>query len=1477
MKRKALFLAILFLTVSITLSYFYSNKGSNNKENTITELRKKHKNFLENSPFKETLKLSKTERRALGLPPNKYYERMWELTMNPATGFPEPFKVFETQKQRDNISAKVPGDGTAGNDWISRGPNNVGGRTRVVLFDPNDTEKDRVFAGGVSGGLWVNENITDSSSAWTLVSGVPSNMNISCITVDPNNSNIWYIGTGEKHTAGAAVGNGVYKTTDGGANWSQLTIQLAGVGDLSNSTSEFLAGIYFINDIVAWDNGTSTEIFIGVGGHVYRYSSNPRDWLGLQTAGLYRSVDNGTNWTRIESINMDYSVGNGSFTFYYMPNDFEISYNNTLWMGTIEAPGFSNDGGGRIYSSIDGSTWTEATSSPLTNSDRVELAVSSTDKDKIYALTEGTTDDGPHIFSTTDSFATVIELAKPSDADNGIPANDFTRSQDYYNLVIEVDPTNDDIVYVGGIDLFRTDQGENTDLASEWKQISKWSNNSNLNTLNCSYVHADQHAFSFRPGNNNQAVIGCDGGVFYASNLLEADTKDEIIIEVNKEYVTTQFYYGGYGQDSTNELILAGSQDNGSPFINGAVAGTNSSFDPWGGDGAYTTIDKDGEYMITSYVYSNHYFYNLPYSGNTYTDYQNNPDYAIDETDTEGDFINPGGLDHNLDILYTNGTLYDYDSYVHTYRINKFVLGTSSSTKSQLTNAFLDGSPTAFKVSPFTTSSSTLLVGTDNSKLLKLSNADGNSASIVWEEITGPLFIGSVSAIEFGETENDIFITFHNYGVTSVWYSSNGGSTWRNKEGDLPDIPVKSILQNPLARNEVIIGTDLGIWVSENFNEDTPTWTSANNGMRDIKVVDLDLRTSDNSILATSFGRGTFTGNFTNETIETFTISTDESIVYGCKPSDAVFDLNFSALGGYNTSTSFSATGEPTGSTISFSTASLSATGTFSMTVGGISNVAIGKYPLIITGTGGGKTISKDLLLIIEETDIAEPNLLSPANDLENVGNVDFNWEEVTGAISYDIEVATDTNFSNIIETATVLTNSHRLINLTNLTTYYWRVQAKNICGGVSTNSSVFNFKTADVQCNTIDKTHNPLLGVPDNDPVGVSSIINITNTKIITDVNVKVNFTYDTWVGDLTLKLKNPQGTIVELSSFNGDDGAHYTNTIFDDDASQTITQGTAPFTGSYKPEESLSAFNGISANGNWTLIAIDGGQGDEGTFDSWSIEICGYYFNDDDGDGVQDADDQCPNTIAVSDPKYINSVGCFTLPDDHFSIQTIGETCVDEDNGQIIITTQDATFGYSTTINSVDYSFTDSDTTADLPPGTYEFCISVDGRDFEQCYNISIEEGEEISGIANVDDFTNSVNIQINSGTAPFNVFVNGFEVLETSDAEFSIDVNKGDIVEVATSIACEGKLSKTVNTFDEVMAYPNPTKGAFEMTLNTSQKQVVVALHSIQGKLISLKTYDVNYGRIQLNLENNSAGFYIAKMNLDGNDVSVKILKE
>jgi hypothetical protein len=826
----------------------------------VERLREKHQSFLENSPFKETKNLSKEERKALSLPPNAYYEQKWELSMDPSTGRPMPERVDKLQQELRQQRLNRGGGGDDFSPWVERGPNNIGGRTRGIMFDPNDADFNRVFAGGVSGGLWVNEDITDPNSSWTLVPGIGANISVTSIIYDPNDPNTFYIGSGESYTSGDVVGRGVWKSTDGGVTWSNI---FGGPDGTITNSGQVVNGIFYINDIIARDVSGSTELYISVAGAVYGDAGNPNNFHGANDQGVYKSTDGGVNWTRFA---IDESNGSPS-----NPNDLELDIDNNIWFTTTRSVFGVN--GGKIYKSTDGVNFTLEHTIP--NARRTELEPSSTDVNKFWIAVQvsGQAD----LYTTDDAFATVTRITtEPEDADNGIPATDYTRGQAFYDLPIEAD--QNDVLYVGGIDLFRS-----TDDAATWTQISKWSNNPGLNTLNAPLVHADQHAIVFRPGagNENQAVLGTDGGVYYTPDI----TADQASLEITSRengFNTTQFYYGTIDpvDGSDGDDIAGGTQDNGTPFVQDATINVNSFVEPFGGDGAYTEIDDSGQYMIQTYTGNSHRWVNYPTVSQASTIV----------TGGGGSFINVAELDKNLDILYANASS---SSTVRIERVSNFVPGSGTRRNTFMEDPLFDASPSAIKVSPYTTASTTLFIGLRNSKLIKVEEADLLTPAS-WTDISGPSFVGSISDIEFGQNEDEIFVTFHNYGVTNIWFTDDGGTTWTDIEGDLPDLPVKCILQNPLLPQELIIGTELGIWRTQDYTATSVEWTQSYNGMSDVTVLDLDLRTSDNTILATTFGRGMFTSVFTADVASIDDVLTDKK-VFSVYPTISSGDFNIFA------------------------------------------------------------------------------------------------------------------------------------------------------------------------------------------------------------------------------------------------------------------------------------------------------------------------------------------------------------------------------------------------------------------------------------------------------------------------------------------------------------------------------------------------------------------------------------------------------
>jgi len=127
---------------------------------------------------------------------------------------------------------------------------------------------------------------------------------------------------------------------------------------------------------------------------------------------------------------------------------------------------------------------------------------------------------------------------------------------------------------------------------------------------------------------------------------------------------------------------------------------------------------------------------------------------------------------------------------------------------------------------------------------------------------------------------------------------------------------------------------------------------------------------------------------------------------------------------------------------------------------------------------------------------------------------------------------------------------------------------------------------------------------IPDVRTPPVLSPISVASVGLVSDVNVTISLTH-TFDGDLDIFLIGPNGTRVELTTDNGSTGDNFTNTVFDDQAATSITSGTAPFTGTFRPEGLLSTLNGIPANGNWTLEITDDANLDSGVLTSWSVTI--------------------------------------------------------------------------------------------------------------------------------------------------------------------------------------------------------------------------------------------------------------------------------
>ena len=591
-------------------------------------------------------------------------------------------------------------------NWSERGPNTIGGRTRAIMLDPNDSSNKKLWAAGVTGGLWYTNDITSSSPAWTSVDGTWGNLAVCSIDYDPNNPDIMYVGTGERMGifSTSSRGLGMWKTTDGGQTWSHLT-----------STENF----NYVTDIIVRDESGTSVIYAGVGGHYYE-----GQWHGSAYTGLWRSTDGGQTWSQV----MDETAA-GEAPYEIM--DLDMGSDNRLWAAS--RTNVYGDGGGDIFYSDDGLSWTKVSLTLLGQANRTIIAVAPSDPNYVYAMIASTdTRKVNWIVKTNDSGATWTTYTFGSDPfpvdANGNVLGD-ANGQAGYDLSLGVDPSDPNVVYAGELDIFKT-----TDGGGSWNQVS----NSGGSTY--PYMHVDQQ--NLKTITSNEVIFANDGGIYYTN---DAGTT---LSDRNTGYNVSQFYSVALHPDSGSQYVIGGTQDNGTWSIDGTDIQSGTA--RVGGDGAYTHIDQlDPNYQFTATTYNN--IYRSTNGGNSWSYYANHEDTAGGDT---GFFINPSTIDPAKKAFYS---ALDATSIL---RLNNYANLADKSVMS----INLGSTASAFKVSPY--SDDVLFVGTSGGRVFKIVKASTSSFSV--EDISGSGIQGYVSSIDIGASDEQILVTVSNYGVKSV-------------------------------------------------------------------------------------------------------------------------------------------------------------------------------------------------------------------------------------------------------------------------------------------------------------------------------------------------------------------------------------------------------------------------------------------------------------------------------------------------------------------------------------------------------------------------------------------------------------------------------------------------------------------------------------------------------------------------------------
>ena len=416
--------------------------------------------------------------------------------------------------------------------------------------------------------------------------------------------------------------------------------------------------------------------------------------------------------------------------------------------------------------------------------------------------------------------------------------------------------------------------------------------------------------------------------------------------------------------------------------------------------------------------------------------------------------------------------------------------------------------------------------------------------------------------------------------------------TWNISQTNLPTISTNYV--------NILLSTDGGLTFPITLVSNV-----VNNGSHNIIVPSVE--TTKARIKVAPVDNIFYSINSADLTIDSskFIMSVAENPIRTCIPNNAVYEFEYNTYSGFNEETTFSATNLPVGTMATFNPTKATADGTnVTLTISNVTETNNGVHQLTLLGTSLTEEKSVNLVLYADKDIDTKPYLTSPANDAKYLQNtVNFAWNAETELNSYTIDIATDIEFSNIVESSTTEFQYHTSTSLNENQQYYWRVKEINECM-TGENSLIYKFKTGLVEDFSFSETVNT--DIPDNDPDGISATINITDNIKIEDITINLNIQHP-YIGDIQIILEAPTGEkiiLVEHRDYNGED---YTNTTFDDMATLSIPQGTAPFNGSFKPAEPLSTYKNIQSTGDWNIYVSDNQAQDEGEFLNWKINIIG------------------------------------------------------------------------------------------------------------------------------------------------------------------------------------------------------------------------------------------------------------------------------
>lgn len=721
------------------------------------------------------------------------------------------------------------------NSWSFVGPvgaptNSGAGRLCCVRLQPGNS--NIIYVGAPAGGLWKS---LDAGATWACLTDFLPVIGCSDVAIDPNNTNILYIATGD--IEGDCPSIGVMKSIDGGASWNTTGLSFA--------------------------HNAFRKI-----GKLLIDPTNSNILYAATTAGIFKTIDAGVNWylaTQSNTTDMEFKPGDP----------------NTIYAGRV----------GFFKTSNAGATWTQiATGLPQSSLvSRIAIAVTPAAPDNVYVVAANSSTNASEgvYLSTNSGNSFVPQSGSPNLLGWEVDGSDAT-GQGWYDLSIAVANDDPNVVIVGGVNIWRSD-----DMGITFNINAHW-----YGANGAPYVHADCHDLIFDPNASGVYFAGCDGGIFRTPDDGNSFNDHSGNLSI------AQIYRGGVS-GSTPGTLISGHQDNGT----NVKVGTNY-FRGIGGDGMDCFIDQTTDLKMFGELY--------------YGDFRRSTNGGLNwstinnGTPGNGDWITPWEQDPVLaNVLYAG--------FDQLYK-----------TTNQGTSWSAVGNATFGNIKDIEISKS-------NNQVIYISTGASlnrsNDGGINWVPITGNLGGLSFTRIVVSkEDQNKVWVTVSGYTANSkIFYSANGGTTWTNISYGLPNVPANCLTVVPGTSNDAIfIGMDVGVYYRDNSST---SWQPFFTNLPNAPIYDLDIFLPTLKLTAFTYGRGVWEASIDQALLSPLAnFSATPAVI--C-PSQSVTFTDLSTFAPTSWSWGFPG-GTPSTSTAQNPTVTYNSVGTFPVTLVATNNAGSG-------------------------------------------------------------------------------------------------------------------------------------------------------------------------------------------------------------------------------------------------------------------------------------------------------------------------------------------------------------------------------------------------------------------------------------------------------------------------------------------------------------------------------------------------------